>query len=87
MTPPRGVTAATYWQSLLSALDAYGNALDYDLGAGRLLGPLGDGYNSNGFITGLVWATGGRFNGDVSGFIGASRPVPQASPRPNPSAL
>ena len=76
VTPPRGVSPAAQWQSPRSAQDAYGNNLDYDLGAGRLPGRAGDGYNSNGFVSGIVGATGGRFNGSLSGFTGANRPVP-----------
>jgi hypothetical protein len=79
VVPPAGVSTSAYWATLGGALAAYGNGLDYDLGAGVLPGRLGDGYNSNGFVTGIVRATGGRIIGNLSGFPGAGRPVPGGS--------
>jgi len=76
VVPPAGMSPGAYWGVLRGALAAYGNGLDYDLGAGVLPGRLGDGYNSNGFVTGIIRSTGGRIVGNLSGFPGAGRPVP-----------
>ena len=81
IVPPAGVTPTAYWATLRGAVGVFnsGTALDYDLGAGRLPGRLGDGYNSNGFLVGIVRATGGQIRGSLSGFVEANRPVPSSS--------
>jgi hypothetical protein len=75
--PPEGVTTDEHWSVMTRAAANYENNLDYDLGAGVLPGAAGNGYNSNGFVTGLNNAVGGTISKDLGGFIGASKPVPR----------
>ena len=63
-----------YWQRLLAADGRYGDDLRYDaipsLGAG--------GFNSNGYVAGIVRATGGVTSVPMQEFVGGERPVPHA---------
>jgi hypothetical protein len=65
-----GMSPGTYFDLLRVASDRCCGALDYELV------PVG-GYNSNGFVTGIIEATSGTPIGvPLSRFPGAGRPIP-----------
>lgn len=68
-----GLAPANYWLRLLAADAGYGDDLRYDaipsIGAG--------GFNSNGFVAGIVAATSGVTSVPMTNFVGGERPVPR----------
>jgi hypothetical protein len=72
VTPPAGMSPGEYFSSVLSASAACCGNLDYALFPSRIF----DGYNSNGFISGLVQATGGTPSVDFARFVGGGHPIP-----------
>ncbi len=77
VTPPPGMGAREYWQSLVTADQNYENqcCVGYDAIPGLLPGRTQ--YNSNSFVTGLVNATGGTTSASTYKFTGADTPVPR----------
>lgn len=73
ITPPSGVSASAYYQTILSADSAYCDCIDYDL-----FPEIADSYNSNSFVHGLIGATGGSVSVDLNSYVGGSTPLPPA---------
>jgi len=69
--PPPGVSRQAYFGQLREAAERFCNCVDYDL-----FPTLGGGYNSNGYVRGLINATGGRTDFDFTQLIGGAYPVP-----------
>jgi hypothetical protein len=66
------VGSALYWTRLIAADARYRDNLVYDA-----VPTLGDaGYNSNGYVNGIVRATGGTPSIDLTRFVGGEKPVP-----------
>jgi hypothetical protein len=64
--------APLYWTRLLAADARYRDNIDYD--AIPSVGSAG--YNSNGYVHGIVRATAGVPSIDLSQFVGGEKPVP-----------
>jgi len=72
-TVTAAVPAPFYWQNLLSADARYGDDLRYDL-----FPSLGSGgFNSNGFVAGIIAATYGTSSTPMARFVGGEMPVPR----------
>jgi hypothetical protein len=87
--PPAGLSADEYFNRLKAAVAYYQSiaagtqpmtgqgadsappVVDYDLIPG-----IGNGYNSNSFLHGLLDATGGTTTIDMNDFIGGEKPLP-----------
>ena len=69
--PPPGMSAQAYFGQLREATQRYCNCADYDL-----FPTLGGGYNSNGFVGGLIGATGGQTDLDFTDLVGGGFPLP-----------
>ena len=69
--PPPGMSASAYFARIRTAAAAYCNCADYDLFPG-----ITGGYNSNGYVGGLIEATGGQTTLDFNDLVGGGRPVP-----------
>ncbi len=69
--PPPGVSAQAYFGQLRQASEQFCDCVDYDLFPG-----LSGGYNSNGYVRGLIEATGGNTEFDFDDLVGGGRPVP-----------
>jgi hypothetical protein len=70
---PRGVSEDDLIGSLVAAAENYPDSLDYDLFPGTLGA---DGYNSNGFVRGLLDAVG-LDSSTFSDLAGGDKPVPR----------
>ena len=69
----RGETPAEdYFDELIALQDNYKNNLNYDL----VPGLYSDGYNSNSYVAGLVYASGGFTLLDFNLYVGGAKPVP-----------
>ncbi len=71
-TVSSGLGPALYWQRLIGADARYRDNLPYD--AIPSVGVAG--YNSNGYVHGIVRATGGIPSIDLTRFVGGEKPVP-----------
>ena len=71
LNPPEGLTPGEYFDVLINAVNNY-IPVDYDLIPTQF-----DGYNSNGFTRGLIEATGGTTEADLSAYWGWGKPVPK----------
>jgi hypothetical protein len=71
IAPPPGLTDGEYYQHLKDADIAYGDNADYDL-----FPEIMNGYNSNGFVRGLLDDTGGSYSVDFDRLVGGDSPVP-----------
>jgi len=69
--PPPGVSAQAFFGKLREAAEKFCNCIDYDL-----FPTLGGGYNSNGYVRGLINATGGGTDFDFTQLVGGGYPVP-----------
>ena len=74
--PPPGTSEELYFSQLLAANGSYCNCLEYQSWPGMMPGT---GYNSNGYVTGILNATGGTASVVLSGYIGAKTPVPASA--------
>lgn len=70
--PPQGVSSKDYFSRLQSADRSYCDCVNYDLVPE--LG--GGGLNSNGYVFGIIQATGGSASIDFRNYVGGSKPVP-----------
>lgn len=73
VTPPAGVSPGDYFSSLRGADAQYCDCLDYDLFPEALPGT---GYNSNGYVPGLIRVTGGAPSLNLGNYYGGATPVP-----------
>jgi hypothetical protein len=71
VVPPAGMTDTQYIEVLKATNNAYPDNMDYDL-----FPEIGNGYNSNSYIHGILNATGGRASVDLNDFVGGSSPLP-----------
>ncbi|MBI5138043.1 MAG: hypothetical protein HZA24_12005 [Nitrospirae bacterium] len=71
VVPPAGMTDVQYIEVLKATNNTYPDNVDYDLFPG-----IGNGYNSNSYIHGILNATGGRASVDLNDFVGGSSPLP-----------
>ena len=69
--PPAGMSNDEYFAVLINASNNYDGQLDYDL-----FPEVGDSYNSNSYVSGIISATGGSTNVDLCGYVGGCKPVP-----------
>ena len=69
--PPPGMTTTEYFDQLVQADAVYRDNLPY----GAVPSLVG-GYNSNGYVFGLIFATGGTPSTVPSEFVGGNQPVP-----------
>ena len=72
--PPSGVTPAEYFARLQRVDVAYCDCADYDTFPGIM-----NSYNSNSYVGGLIWATGGRSSVDLGQYYGGQDPIPLAN--------
>ena len=72
--PPSGMSSGDYFNSLMSAANAYNSSIDYDLFPG-----ISNSYNSNSYVAGLIQATGGASNVNLSDYVGGSKPLPKSN--------
>jgi len=79
-TPPL-VDQAQYWESLRLANSFYPDCLNYQISPDAMLG---EGYNSNGFVAGIVSATTGVSDVDFGAFVGGLHAVPAVYFHPDP---
>lgn len=68
---PINLNPASLWIEMRFADDYYPDCLDYDLFPG-----IQDGYNSNSYVHGLILATDGIVDIDMTKFVGGGKPVP-----------
>ena len=67
------ISAEAYFETIRAADAYYGDCLDYD---GHPSGTTNTGYNSNGYVAGIILKTFGVTEVDMSGFTGGNVPVP-----------
>jgi RHS repeat-associated protein len=72
VTPPKGMSAGEYFNTLTTAAGNYSNSVDYDMFPG-----VSNSYNSNSYVSGLLSATGGASSVNMSGFVGGGKPLPK----------
>ena len=71
VSPPPGISAQQYIRTLRNTDAIYCDCVDYDL-----FPSIGDGYNSNSYIHGLIQSTGGSIPIDFGNYIGGNNPLP-----------
>lgn len=71
VTPPQGITSSQYFQRLKVADAIYCDCVDYDAIPG-----IGNGYNSNSYVSGLIQATGGSTSKNLGRYVGGNQPLP-----------
>ena len=70
--PPEGMTVEAYFKVLKKADATYCDCVDYDL-----FPALGDSYNSNSYVRGILEATGGSTTVDFYDYYGGTKPLPE----------
>ena len=72
INPPDGMTIKAYFKTLKEADAIYCDCVDYDL-----FPALGDSYNSNSYVRGILEATGGSATVDFDDYYGGMKPLPK----------
>ena len=72
VTPPEGMTPAQYFSRIQAADSHYCDCANYDYFPSSNTSSV----NSNGYVAGLIQATGGTTSANLSGFVGGGQPLP-----------
>ena len=72
IVPPKGITVEAYFDLLQAADKNYCDCIDYNL-----FPALGDSYNSNSYVRGILEATGGSTTVDFYDYYGGTKPLPE----------
>ena len=77
IAPPQGMTATAYFDVIVAADNSYCDCIDYELFPG-----LGDSYNSNSYVIGILSSTGGTARLNFTELYGGTRSVSTEELRP-----